>query len=295
MPKIITRKEAQALGLKRFFTGKPCKHGHVCERHVCDRICVDCKACRNRERKRNLRQNPARVKRSPEEALLARRKRMADPAYRQRERERGRKRRADPTFRERQRKRRADPANRERQRERDRERDRKRRADPANRERERERRADPAYRERKREQDRERRADPAFRERERERRADPAFRERERERNRERDRERYLKQKADPTFREYCRERERNRRSLGKSALKHRIYYATHIEQERERTRKRDEIYRFTRDILLDMGLITKEDTEAEQRGLVRAYVKLGLLNREEIEEWLNTKTLKKA
>jgi hypothetical protein len=261
MPKIITRKEAQALGLKRFFTGKPCKHGHVCERHVCDRICVDCKACRNRERKRNLRQNPARVKRSPEEALLARRKRMADPAYRQRERERGRERRADPAYRER----------------------------------ERERRADPAYRERKREQDRKRRADPAYRERERERRADPAFRERERERNRERDRERYLKQKADPTFREYCRERDRNRRSLGKSALKHRIYYATHIEQERERTRKRDEIYRFTRDILLDMGLITKEDTEAEQRGLVRAYVKLGLLNREEIEEWLNTKTLKKA
>jgi hypothetical protein len=28
----IGRDEAKALGLKRFFTGKPCKHGHVAER-----------------------------------------------------------------------------------------------------------------------------------------------------------------------------------------------------------------------------------------------------------------------
>jgi len=34
MPKIITRKEAIAKGLKRYFTGKPCKRGHVSERSV---------------------------------------------------------------------------------------------------------------------------------------------------------------------------------------------------------------------------------------------------------------------
>src|SRR5258708_4810612 len=32
--KIISRNQALALGLKRYFTGKPCKHGHVCERII---------------------------------------------------------------------------------------------------------------------------------------------------------------------------------------------------------------------------------------------------------------------
>lgn len=40
--KIITRKEAKALGLKRYFTGKPCKRGHICDRYVSD-SCVECK------------------------------------------------------------------------------------------------------------------------------------------------------------------------------------------------------------------------------------------------------------
>jgi hypothetical protein len=34
MPKIIARKEALAKGLKGFFTGKPCKRGHMVERRV---------------------------------------------------------------------------------------------------------------------------------------------------------------------------------------------------------------------------------------------------------------------
>ena len=54
---IITRKEAKALGLKRYFTGKPCKHGHVCERQVSSKGCVECESHRNnsgerRERRR---------------------------------------------------------------------------------------------------------------------------------------------------------------------------------------------------------------------------------------------------
>jgi len=40
--KIITRKEAKAQGLKRYFTGKPCKRGHVSERHVSDGKCWEC-------------------------------------------------------------------------------------------------------------------------------------------------------------------------------------------------------------------------------------------------------------
>lgn len=41
--KIISRKEAKAAGLKRYFTRRPCKHGHVAERQVSDEHCVECK------------------------------------------------------------------------------------------------------------------------------------------------------------------------------------------------------------------------------------------------------------
>jgi len=50
-PRIISRDEARALGLKRYFTGKPCKHGHVAERHVASRKCREC----HRERTRRYR------------------------------------------------------------------------------------------------------------------------------------------------------------------------------------------------------------------------------------------------
>lgn len=40
--KIISRKEARALGLKRYFTGQPCKYGHITERRVSDCACVQC-------------------------------------------------------------------------------------------------------------------------------------------------------------------------------------------------------------------------------------------------------------
>jgi len=38
---IITGKEAVKSGLKRYFTGKPCKHGHISERYL-DRRCAAC-------------------------------------------------------------------------------------------------------------------------------------------------------------------------------------------------------------------------------------------------------------
>ncbi len=39
--KIISRKEAKEQGLKRYFTGKPCKHGHISERYI-GGSCVEC-------------------------------------------------------------------------------------------------------------------------------------------------------------------------------------------------------------------------------------------------------------
>ena len=39
---IISRKEAKSRGLKKYFTGKPCKHGHIAERYVDGGGCKDC-------------------------------------------------------------------------------------------------------------------------------------------------------------------------------------------------------------------------------------------------------------
>ena len=38
----ITLKDAKAAGLKRYFTGNPCKNGHVSERSVSSRACLKC-------------------------------------------------------------------------------------------------------------------------------------------------------------------------------------------------------------------------------------------------------------
>lgn len=39
---LVSRAEARALGLPRFFSGDPCKHGHVCERYITSGSCVEC-------------------------------------------------------------------------------------------------------------------------------------------------------------------------------------------------------------------------------------------------------------
>ena len=40
---IISRKEAKEKGLTRYFTGKPCKHGHIADRWVSGGGCSECK------------------------------------------------------------------------------------------------------------------------------------------------------------------------------------------------------------------------------------------------------------
>jgi len=39
---IITRKEALEKGLKYYFTGKPCKHGHIDKRYTLNAVCQEC-------------------------------------------------------------------------------------------------------------------------------------------------------------------------------------------------------------------------------------------------------------
>ena len=43
---IISRAEAIARGLNKFFTGKPCKRGHISEKYVDNYGCVQCTAQR---------------------------------------------------------------------------------------------------------------------------------------------------------------------------------------------------------------------------------------------------------
>lgn len=43
---IVTRKEAKESGLSRYFTGKACKYGHVSERNVGNKNCLECSKSR---------------------------------------------------------------------------------------------------------------------------------------------------------------------------------------------------------------------------------------------------------
>jgi hypothetical protein len=57
--KVISHKDAKAAGLKRYFTGKPCKRGHVAERFVSSADCTECNLERLRARKKT---NPEKVR-----------------------------------------------------------------------------------------------------------------------------------------------------------------------------------------------------------------------------------------
>lgn len=46
MKPVIDRRDAKHLGHKKYFTGKPCKEGHVSERLVANGICCACNAGR---------------------------------------------------------------------------------------------------------------------------------------------------------------------------------------------------------------------------------------------------------
>ncbi len=51
MKTVISAKEAKEAGLKVYFTGIACKNGHVAERYVGNRECVECDRARKLARK----------------------------------------------------------------------------------------------------------------------------------------------------------------------------------------------------------------------------------------------------
>jgi hypothetical protein len=58
---IIKRKEALTKGLKRYYTGKPCKHGHLSERFVSNKGCLSCLQYHTKKY-RNCIDNKAKIK-----------------------------------------------------------------------------------------------------------------------------------------------------------------------------------------------------------------------------------------
>lgn len=70
---IITRAEAKAAGLKQFFNGIPCKHGHVAARATVNSSCMECMRIRA----------AARYHADPEKALLATKRRKEKPDYKE--------------------------------------------------------------------------------------------------------------------------------------------------------------------------------------------------------------------
>lgn len=73
--KIISRAEAKALGLNRYFTAVPCKHGHVAERLVNLGRCTECSrdrnlewASNNRDKKKKMRKKRYEKHREEEKA-----------------------------------------------------------------------------------------------------------------------------------------------------------------------------------------------------------------------------------
>jgi hypothetical protein len=70
--KKISKETAVQLGLKKYFTGVPCIHGHVCERRVNNHGCVECHRLAMQKQKA----------RDPERA------RLRDRLYQQKRRER---------------------------------------------------------------------------------------------------------------------------------------------------------------------------------------------------------------
>ena len=54
---IITRKEAKEKGLSRYYTGEPCKRGHIAERRVANHCCATCSNEQSKEHQRKKRES----------------------------------------------------------------------------------------------------------------------------------------------------------------------------------------------------------------------------------------------
>jgi hypothetical protein len=92
---IISREDALAQGLKRYFTGKPCKRGHLAERRVPNQHCCQCSR-ENSQKPRKRSEGRAEADRKRSRLYYQVNKQQVITAQVQRKRE---KRASDPEFR----------------------------------------------------------------------------------------------------------------------------------------------------------------------------------------------------
>ena len=60
MPEIMSRKQAKEQGLDKYYTGKPCPHGHLSFRYTCNSACQACQTeIFNLRRSRYRKKKPA--------------------------------------------------------------------------------------------------------------------------------------------------------------------------------------------------------------------------------------------
>jgi len=62
VPELCSREDALSAGISRYFTGKPCKHGHLAERCVASGQCVICHRDMQRAYARKLRESRLRAR-----------------------------------------------------------------------------------------------------------------------------------------------------------------------------------------------------------------------------------------
>ena len=91
----ISRTDARAQGLSRYFTGKPCKRGHVAERKLASGTCMECGKIAD-EKRRAKPDNKARLKEWWSTTKTRHKERRATPEHRTRQNKWSAARRAKP-------------------------------------------------------------------------------------------------------------------------------------------------------------------------------------------------------
>jgi 5-methylcytosine-specific restriction endonuclease McrA len=79
---LVTRAEARACGMGRYFNGVPCTSGHIAQRNSSSAACLECDRLRNRERRAKVSVTKEKIIRSPED--LRERARLRGIAFRAR-------------------------------------------------------------------------------------------------------------------------------------------------------------------------------------------------------------------
>lgn len=90
---VISKADAKAQGLTHYFTGKPCKHGHVAQRYVTKSTCVECTKAsgQRREVARKAKGDPRRYSEESRKVNRERSRRWYQ-ANKERQKQRGRQR-----------------------------------------------------------------------------------------------------------------------------------------------------------------------------------------------------------